>query len=638
MKLYSKCVYTIVDDDALLDADRGSAPSEPVPEGKKWKAVKKTWLPSAHAHGESVPIVFADAKCVHRWLGWGVLVDVDVEPIDIPPSETRYRFQHLRPLLGHRRSDGEFRLLETGNPLSDKDIRPYRHLRTPPFLSGQTNFDEQPLLSEWLQRPEAVDYAFTSTYVNASDQNAARNAMGWAISIAEEIAPDNWRVVLTPGRIRVFVGDERIVDMGNAAENFDFWYSADSGEQETIPLLAYGQFFQGAKFRRFVEMKRTTQPTDLPHAEVVLKYLGMHGLGRSHRAFSDAIARSLPAAPTETGAARAASYVARICWNSQNWRYPTGEAAKIEHDDTYNAQSGFGHEEWLFNFQWILDGWKYAFLQPVNRSLEKVQGETLDIRVYTIKPGENWWYVGHLHRCEVLHETVAADARKEFQRRGWLKSMMDQVRHVGGNVEGLRYPRATLLFNIRFRPADAELYDSMIPVGERDPIRKLRRYNLVSVDETVSDVGQVWASRVAATRLRPTGTRQRAEQGPTKIDLVHNQLQNELHAALVKRYGKAAVALEEGFVDIKLRRPDGTTLIEVKSDCRPRYAIREAIGQLLEYAFECEERGESVRELVVAGPGELGPRDQLYLKHLREGRGFPIRYVQFRSGISDVKL
>lgn len=331
-------------------------------------------------------------------------------------------------------------------------------------------------------------------------------------------------------------------------------------------------------------------------------------------------------------------YLARLCWNSKNWTRPTGDAARIEQAETYNAKMGFGHEEWLFNFQWVLDGWKYGFLQPVNRSLAKVEGKVLDVRLYAISPTGSWFYVGHLRRCEVLTEDQAQTARAEFKRRGWFKDMLSHVRHVGGDIGGLQYEDPRLVFNVRFRPVDAELYDPALLVGPKDAIRKLRRYTLTSVRNEILKVESEWATRVAATQLRPTGKRRRTVAASTEMDLVQNQLQNELYAVLVKKYGADAVVMEEGFVDIKIQGDAGRTLIEVKSDSRPRFAIREALGQLLEYSFVAEKQGEHVKALIVAAPGELRPRDAEYLDHLRKRWALPLAYVCFRRGTTHVPL
>ena len=60
----------------------------------------------------------------------------------------------------------------------------------------------------------------------------------------------------------------------------------------------------------------------------------------------------------------------RICWNTEQWRRPSGTAAAIE-TGSYVHEHGFGHEEWLFNFEWMIDGHRFAFLQPINKSTKR---------------------------------------------------------------------------------------------------------------------------------------------------------------------------------------------------------------------------------------------------------------------------
>jgi hypothetical protein len=58
--------------------------------------------------------------------------------------------------------------------------------------------------------------------------------------------------------------------------------------------------------------------------------------------------------------------LARISYNSSNWQNPTGEAKKYE-SNSHNRQNGFGHEDWLFRSAWQIDGWRYGFIQGVNK-------------------------------------------------------------------------------------------------------------------------------------------------------------------------------------------------------------------------------------------------------------------------------
>ena len=197
-------------------------------------------------------------------------------------------------------------------------------------------------------------------------------------------------------------------------------------------------------------------------------------------------------------------YAARICWNSKGWVTPSGDAPRLEHE-TYVTRVGFGHEEWLFNFQWVLDGWKYAFLQPVNKSLSRVQGGRLDVRLYTIGERKAWFYVGHIQPCEVLRDEQAEEARAAFRKRGWLGQMLEQVRQVGGKERGLKYPDPLLLFNVRFRPKDAEILDPMKPVGSKDAIRRARRYGLVMLEGPLARAVEEWPRRRGTTKRGAVG-------------------------------------------------------------------------------------------------------------------------------------
>jgi hypothetical protein len=320
-------------------------------------------------------------------------------------------------------------------------------------------------------------------------------------------------------------------------------------------------------------------------------------------------------------------YFARLCWNTRNWICPSGDASKIENADTYAARMGFGHEEWLFNFNWLVDGWKYSFLQPINKSLSRLKGKTIDVRLFTVGGTKEWFYVGEIDECQVLTEEQARYALNQFSTRGWLRDMEEHVRAVDGDTRGLEGNDPCNVFNIRFRRRNAELYDPPVPVEDSDAIRKITRYRLIPATSAPT-ADEEWPSRVAATRRRPTGKVHRESIAARDVELIHNAMQERLAAALEAKYGKGAVVKEEGFVDIKLRDGKRLVFVEIKADSRPRRALREALGQLLEYEFAAAADGQTPTELVVAAPGELSSQLDLdYLHHLQTRWSLPIRYV-----------
>jgi hypothetical protein len=205
---------------------------------------------------------------------------------------------------------------------------------------------------------------------------------------------------------------------------------------------------------------------------------------------------------------------------------------------------------------------------------------------------------------------------------------------VGGDVEALD---DGMLFNVRFRPADAEVFDP-VAAGDKDAVRGWRRYTLVSLDGESAPVRARWPHRAGTTEVGKTGLISKRSTPAATMDLAHANLQHELYSVLAKRYGKASVIKEENFVDVKVRRNGEVTLVEVKTDPLPMRAIRQGMGQLLEYAFGCRVAGENVTQLVIAAPGEATESDRLYVKHLRSERGLPIKYVCFRLGMTEVNL
>jgi hypothetical protein len=68
--------------------------------------------------------------------------------------------------------------------------------------------------------------------------------------------------------------------------------------------------------------------------------------------------------------------------------------------------------------------------------------------------------------------------------------------------------------------------------------------------------------------------------------------------------------------------------------------LREAIAQLMEYAYYIDAKGKCVTEMVVISPNKLKKAEKVYLKYLRANFGLPIFHQRFdleRKNSLDVK-
>jgi hypothetical protein len=202
---------------------------------------------------------------------------------------------------------------------------------------------------------------------------------------------------------------------------------------------------------------------------------------------------------------------------------------------TYVVETGFGHEEWLFNFAWLIDQFHYAFLQPVNRSFKNVTGTTIDVLLYAISPDGTRLYTGKISNCEVLQAAQADAALKIYKKRGWLKSMAEQVREVKGNVDRiLGESDAAFLFNIRFRQEDADIYDPPLIADRKDTVWSRQRYTLALADDKVE---KQWRNRKGKTTPPLIRTITRKGTPGATYDPFHKRLQ-----ATYCRFSKTGMA------------------------------------------------------------------------------------------------
>ena len=116
------------------------------------------------------------------------------------------------------------------------------------------------------------------------------------------------------------------------------------------------------------------------------------------------------------------------------------------------------------------------------------------------------------------------------------------------------------------------------------------------------------------------------------VSLRHRVIQKALHDEMVKRHGPRAVRHEHptalgGRIDLRVVEPGGRIVYyEVKTAATARGCIREAVGQLLEYAHW--PGAESVHELVVVSDLPLDDEAAAWLRELDSRYGLALGYYQ----------
>lgn len=135
-----------------------------------------------------------------------------------------------------------------------------------------------------------------------------------------------------------------------------------------------------------------------------------------------------------------------------------------------------------------------------------------------------------------------------------------------------------------------------------------------------------------ATKL-PTSRGYNITAQHIEIEVHHSFLQKKLQLYLEGIYGTENVCLEHDCfgksIDLVVRDNQGELLFyEVKTASSARSCIRQAIGQLFEYAY-----GNGIKyakTIIVAGEPPLDNGCRIYLDFLRQEFGLPIDYLQIQ--------
>ncbi|PKN12669.1 MAG: hypothetical protein CVU69_06445 [Deltaproteobacteria bacterium HGW-Deltaproteobacteria-4] len=118
------------------------------------------------------------------------------------------------------------------------------------------------------------------------------------------------------------------------------------------------------------------------------------------------------------------------------------------------------------------------------------------------------------------------------------------------------------------------------------------------------------------------------EERSVNLEIRHSILQGKLIQLLIDKWGKENVSAEQSIfgkkIDVALRRNNEFDFYEIKICGSAKACIREAIGQVLEYAYWPS--GENAKNLIIVGEEPIDNQTEKYLKYLGDRFKLPIRY------------
>lgn len=323
--------------------------------------------------------------------------------------------------------------------------------------------------------------------------------------------------------------------------------------------------------------------------------------------------------------------VARICNNDHNWKFPSRKEIKSSNEKTYENKSGFGHEEWLLDKERLVDGYHYAFLQPVNNAPDKHERNKYQIHLYFIGTNKLKGYVGYIDNVECLTQKQAEECLVFYQKQGWIEQMTNQIKEIRGDVSVIEKEIKTdarSIFNIRFKLEDVHVETSNFKqIAKDDKNTKSSRYVLMDYKEEFHFEKSSPHHIKGKDEINTESHYRTVENGTTEVSARHRIIQDGVKHFLEKTKKYKTVCFEADYKDIYAIRKDGINEIYEIKTYNAKRCIREALGQLLEYNHYPARPSSDI--LYVVGEEPLDKKDKQYLSFLREKYKLPIWYRQY---------
>jgi hypothetical protein len=342
--------------------------------------------------------------------------------------------------------------------------------------------------------------------------------------------------------------------------------------------------------------------------------------------------------------------ISRICWNENQWVRPSGYTDKSNDKKTHEYQYGYGHDEWLFDTGKLLEKYHYGFLEPIAKGKMPYVGKKFDVWLYTInRSSKIRYYIGEIKNVIVISEQEARKVKDYYRSNGWLREMHSQIADVGADNNTFFNYAPIDIFNVKFLPQNIKLAPEYIEVDQGNKLRKVQRYTLAEFlpeyeeNPKTEERGFIFPNNHHQDDLgdEDQEVKKRSsnrEAKPVQITYLHEQISKKVTRLLKKKYDRAHREVLSGYgrckIDIVAKDGDKIIFYEIKTYNSLITCIREAIGQILEYAYWPE--SENANELIIISQHPIEPTAKRYLNFLRSKFLGLNLYYQSYDGVKNI--
>lgn len=335
----------------------------------------------------------------------------------------------------------------------------------------------------------------------------------------------------------------------------------------------------------------------------------------------------------------------RLTSNDNNWELPSPHRWRKENQGKKNIpfenQYGFGHEEWLFNPRYNIEGYQYGFIRGIQRSKDAVSNYD-EVHLYTVKKEKFRnlvYYLGHIKNVIVIKDDQREQKIIQNVIDQFNAEMMTEVENINGDLNGIiKFPFEAI---VKFKLENTLFFDEPVFQPEFD-LEKYKRFQPYKLSGSIHEIftkveDDVNGNFVFGKSSQTTVYNRKNRESSVVIEKLHSEIVEAFEKFLYPEYSlaKENISIETmrfkgNIADIVTNENKNTiSIYEVKTSSSGRRNLREAIAQLLDYALHAGTF--RINKLAIISPISLSKSDLAFLSALKAKIGFPLEYYCYQK-------
>lgn len=417
-------------------------------------------------------------------------------------------------------------------------------------------------------------------------------------------------------------------------EGFEMWYSRDSVRNGNYPpQVISDEWFQEGTFISFGKLieKPISELNERDLKEILT------GFDKLLPIYQKTVLERATTTPK-------VKIFTRLTSNENNWELPSPHKWKTENQEKQNIpfenQYGFGHEEWLLNTRYNVNGFQYGFIRGLSN---KKQNTTKydEVHLYTVKKEKSQnqvFYLGFIKNVfpiknNIEEQKIILDTISKFNA-----DMIIEIENINADLKGITQNAFEAV--VKFRLEDVCFFDEPVyqPYFNLGKYKRFQPYQILdSIEEVFASEKKANSSGFLSGKADQTSIYNRkSKESSITIEKVHSEIIEALEKFLNPQYCtiKGNLSIERtrfngNIADVVTQEKDTSiTIYEIKTSASGRRNIRDAIGQLLDYALHSVE---TVKKLLIVSPSYLNKSEIEFLEKLKNSVTYPIEYMSYQK-------